>query len=683
MDRREYKQMMEQIRPAPELMERVLAEGQTERSRPMKHRIRAAGVAALAAALLMGTALAVNSGFLERYFKGDLSVVEPYIQGGESVSDGKFRLTLDSAVVDQYGLVAQVTLEALTDEGAAWLIEGADMPFQEQRTRPQSTFNPRNVWLASADYAGEQLSWRYCNASPKLEGEHSYSYWEDISLRTDRSVTTQLRVEFDPNEMEEGLDTLWIGVDCMGPKYAIRLPEVGSMGAVTVEPECKILLNPEWDRSATVHLLEFGPLSYKLVYSYGEWEESWDTFLQGEFFLKLKDGTRVLYAISKTGSRIRGHNCYTSMVGGAVTIGFGGSVGPEAPIVLTGSAIGSNIAQVFRLNYRDTTLLLGCGAAGALAAIFKAPVTGLIFVLIAAIILAMAVTAHFVMQVGTRHGARRTVPDFSGVKLDQAQRMARKYDLKLHINDSLFVPAYEGGIVLDQLPEGGVEVKPGRTVYITINSFRQKMVPVPYVAGRSLRQAKNMLEIAGLEIDELVYRADMATNYVLDEYCDGRPVAATSKIEAELGSGVTLYVGVEGGYGTTVVPRLVGFPLKEAKGRLWELGLNVGKVDFDEGINLLNQKDARVYIQHPTAERSAGLGSRVDLRLTLDEKKLAQHRAIAEKQAKEAAEERLQSEREHADSLAQAEFERAAAGSAEEQPADEPAAAGNDEGFFD
>ena len=112
-------------------------------------------------------------------------------------------------------------------------------------------------------------------------------------------------------------------------------------------------------------------------------------------------------------------------------------------------------------------------------------------------------------------------------------------------------------------------------------------------------------------------------------------------------------------------------------------GAHVGKVDFDEGINLLNQKDARVYIQHPTAERSAGLGSRVDLRLTLDEKKLAQYRAIAEKQAKEAAEERLQSEREHADSLAQAEFERAAAGSAEEQPADEPAAAGNDEGFFD
>ena len=93
-------------------------------------------------------------------------------------------------------------------------------------------------------------------------------------------------------------------------------------------------------------------------------------------------------------------------------------------------------------------------------------------VLIGAIILAMAVTAHIVMQVGTRHGARRTVPDFSGIKLDEAQRTARKYDLKLHINDSLFVPAYEGGIVLDQLPEGGVEVKPGRTVYINLAIVR-------------------------------------------------------------------------------------------------------------------------------------------------------------------------------------------------------------------
>ena len=289
--------------------------------------------------------------------------------------------------------------------------------------------------------------------------------------------------------------------------------------------------------------------------------------------------------------------------------------------------------------------------------------------LIAAIILAMAVAAHILMQLGTRHGARRTVPDFSGVPLDQAQRIARKHDLQLHINDSLFVPAYEGGIVLDQLPEGGVEVKPGRTVYITINSFRQKMVPVPYVAGRSLRQAKNMLEIAGLEIAELIYRPDMATNYVLEEYCEGKPVTPTTRMEAEMGSGVTLYVGVEDGYGTTIVPRLVGLPLAQAKGRLWELGLNVGRVDFDEGVNLLNQKDTRVYIQTPGAERSAALGSKVDLRLTLDEKKLARYRAEAEKQAAVAAEERRAEEQQLADSLARTALEEVPADAEDEEDA--------------
>ena len=263
-------------------------------------------------------------------------------------------------------------------------------------------------------------------------------------------------------------------------------------------------------------------------------------------------------------------------------------------------------------------------------------------VLIAGIILAMAIVAHIAMQIGTRHAARRTVPDFSGVVLADAQRMARRSDLRLQINDSLFVPAYRGGIVLDQLPKGGVEVKPGRTVYITINSFRQKTVPVPYVAHRSLRQAKNMLEIAGLEISELVYRADMATNYVLDQFVGDTRITPDTRMEAELGSGVKLYVGVQSGYGVTVVPQVVGLPLKEAKSRLWELGLNVGKVAFDPDINLLNQKDALVYMQSPTAERHAVLGAKVDIQLTLDARKTALRREEAEKQADEAFKEREQ-----------------------------------------
>ena len=91
--------------------------------------------------------------------------------------------------------------------------------------------------------------------------------------------------------------------------------------------------------------------------------------------------SKVLYAISKNNSHIRPHNTYSSLIACTLTLGFGGSVGPEAPIVLTGSAIGSNLARLFRLDYRTTTLLIGCGAAGAIAGIFEAPIAGAIFVL--------------------------------------------------------------------------------------------------------------------------------------------------------------------------------------------------------------------------------------------------------------------------------------------------------------
>ena len=91
--------------------------------------------------------------------------------------------------------------------------------------------------------------------------------------------------------------------------------------------------------------------------------------------------TRILYAISSKRSRLRGHNCWSSVIASAITIGFGGSVGAEAPIVLTGSAIGSNLGQLFKMDNRQLMLLVGCGASAAIAGIFKAPIAGLVFTL--------------------------------------------------------------------------------------------------------------------------------------------------------------------------------------------------------------------------------------------------------------------------------------------------------------
>ena len=108
------------------------------------------------------------------------------------------------------------------------------------------------------------------------------------------------------------------------------------------------------------------------------------TVLFVNLFVKDKIGhgiSRILFAISKQNGKLRPHNNYSSFIGGILTVGFGGSVGLEAPIVLTGSSIGSSLGRIFRMNYKSTIILIGCGAAGAISGIFKAPIAAVIFAL--------------------------------------------------------------------------------------------------------------------------------------------------------------------------------------------------------------------------------------------------------------------------------------------------------------
>ena len=103
-----------------------------------------------------------------------------------------------------------------------------------------------------------------------------------------------------------------------------------------------------------------------------------------KIFLKERAGhgvSSILYAISKKGGMLSPSKLYSSMVGSAITVGFGGSAGLEAPIVSTGAAIGSNLGRIMKLHYKSVLLLIGSGAAGAIAAIFNAPIAGVIFAL--------------------------------------------------------------------------------------------------------------------------------------------------------------------------------------------------------------------------------------------------------------------------------------------------------------
>lgn len=256
-------------------------------------------------------------------------------------------------------------------------------------------------------------------------------------------------------------------------------------------------------------------------------------------------------------------------------------------------------------------------------------------VLICTVLVLLVILSYIALALGTRHGMRRTVPDFTGLVLKDAQYYASERGLKLIINDSLYVPAYPGGMVLEQLPKGGVDVKAGRKIYITINSFAQKKLPMPYVAGRSLRQAKNMLESAGFGIQTLEYVEDIATNYVLAQIFDGVEVTDKSTIKAEKGSGVTLRVGVSPEQNSTTVPRLISRALFDAKSKLWEQGLNVGEVTYDEGITLLNQDDARVCRQSVLQGTTLPLGSKISLHLTLDREVVAAAAEEADRQVDE------------------------------------------------
>ena len=258
-------------------------------------------------------------------------------------------------------------------------------------------------------------------------------------------------------------------------------------------------------------------------------------------------------------------------------------------------------------------------------------------VLAVSAILVLIALSSIMLSLLTRHGQTRPVPDFGGMNMEDVLKSARKASVEVVINDSLYVPSMPGGVVLEQSPSPGAKVKSGRKVFLTINSMSQKEAVIPYVAGYSLRQAKNNLEVAGFVIDKLIYQSDIATNNVLSQSYKGKPVNSGSKIKGTVGSGVTLVVGYSEGNTTGIIPRVVGFPLGEARSRLWEAGFNVGKITYDDGVNALNEKDARVYSQSLVPMSQHTLGTPVMLYLTLDENKIASGKKRSEAQARSAA----------------------------------------------
>lgn len=275
-----------------------------------------------------------------------------------------------------------------------------------------------------------------------------------------------------------------------------------------------------------------------------------------------------------------------------------------------GSA-GKLISKVRRHNFLRNVILAVCAI--------------IVFVCVVSVLLSMF----------TRHNKYQDVPDFAGMSIEQAEHAAKKGELVIELNDSLYVPTSPAGAIIDQMPKPGTQVKAGRRIFVTVNSHGRKMVKIPYVTGFSLRQAKNNLQIAGLEIDRIIYQEDIATNYVLEEQYKGSAITENSTKKAEQGSGITLIVGLNPGEPLPVMPKFIGLTLNEAKSRIWEAGMNVGMITYDDDISLMDRNEARVYKQSPSQMRRVDPGTSVDLFFTLDDGRVRRGAVAADSLAKQ------------------------------------------------
>lgn len=271
-------------------------------------------------------------------------------------------------------------------------------------------------------------------------------------------------------------------------------------------------------------------------------------------------------------------------------------------------------------------------------------------ILALSILVILTCVTTFSLAKFTRHGEKYEVPNFSGMTIKQAHKAAQELQLDLEIIDSVYLSTAAKGIILEQYPKPGNLVKSKRRIFLTINTFTPKKVPMPYVAGFSLRQAKNKLVGAGFTIEKLQYVDDIATNNIIKQIYNNKTVTSSSNITGEVATGVTLVVGLNPVDKDPIIPGIVGLTIEQAKNRLWEYGFNVGSVDLDQDITYENINDAKVYMQSLPQSSRAMYGRTVSMSATLDKDKIdkglkdseaASRRAIAEQAKQDSLEEAM------------------------------------------
>jgi len=243
-------------------------------------------------------------------------------------------------------------------------------------------------------------------------------------------------------------------------------------------------------------------------------------------------------------------------------------------------------------------------------------------ILALAYIVGLVIVISILLSVLTQHSKIMTVPDMTGLSVEQARDLALTAQLSIDVTDSVYVPRMQRGAVFSQNPVAGSKVKQGRTVRLSINAVAAKKVTMPNLVGYSMRQAKAELSSRGLRLGRLIYTNDMATNNVLRQIFRGDVISPGTSIES--GSFVDLVLGLNAMDNKTIVPDVTGLKYQRSIDEMQDSYLNVRNTVFDRSVLTYSDSlSAVVWKQRPgPSDVTVPMGSEVTLYYTLDESKV-------------------------------------------------------------
>ncbi len=244
--------------------------------------------------------------------------------------------------------------------------------------------------------------------------------------------------------------------------------------------------------------------------------------------------------------------------------------------------------------------------------------------LAAIILVGMVMLLLIWLNLYTRHGQARPVPDFYGLTMEQTAKLARKSRLRYQVIDSVYTTLVPRGCVAEQSPKPGFKVKKWRNIVLTINANNPEMVAMPNLVDLPIRQAIALIASSGLEMGQLRYRPDLSIDVVIEQLYSGKRVTEGDSLQK--GSVIDLVLGKGLSNQRTTVPDLMGMLLEPAKNKIFISSLNLGTYIYDNTIITgRDSLNAFVYKQNPEYREDASLqlGSAIYLWLTVDSSKLA------------------------------------------------------------